>query len=114
VVVGYVQIRDWIDRRQANEYRRLASVVAETSIAAELHRDNQSAFFKARDSILMKHKVSLEEMDTLYKKFEKDWPQASVFWKYVADITDSLVLKEDSLLKAIRKDSTRDSASRAN
>jgi len=109
VIGGYILIRDWESQRRSIEYRKYASVIAETSIAAELFRNKQDSFFVARDDILKRHDVSLPEMDSLHKKFEKDWPDAAEFWKYVADITDSLVKIQDSLLKMRQKDTSRDS-----
>lgn len=107
---GYILISDWENGRRSIEYRKYAGIIAETSIAAELFRSNQDSFFVARDAILKRHNVSLPEMDSLYTKFEKDWPDAAEFWKYVADITDSLVKIQDSILKIRQKDASRDSS----
>ncbi len=107
IIGGYVLIRDWENKRQSLEYRKYASVIAETAIAAELFRSNQDSFFIARDSILRRYNVSMAEMDSLYKKFEGGSTDAAEIWKDVADITDSLVKVEDSLLMTRPKDTVK-------
>lgn len=106
IVAGYLYIKDWKQDKLEAEYRKYAAVVTETSLAAELYRNDNPRFLTVRDSILTAHAVTREEMLTLVEKFRTEkWVPAD-FWKFVSEMTDSVVRVQDSVLKIIQKDST--------
>jgi len=106
IVAGYLYIKDWKQEKLEAEYRKYAAVVTETSLAAELYRNDKPRFLTVRDSILTAHDVTREEMLTLVEKFRTGrWVPAD-FWKFVSEMTDSVVRAQDSVLKMIQKDSS--------
>jgi hypothetical protein len=90
-ILGYIYIDEWRRQNQNEEYQRYAAVIAETSLAAELYRNEPLSFLAARDSILARYGVALEEMRGLYRRFESRWPQAAELWKRASEAVDSLV-----------------------
>jgi len=106
MVAGYLYIKDWKQEKLEAEYRKYAAVVTETSLAAELYRNDKPRFLTVRDSILTAHAVTREEMLSLVEKFRTErWVPAD-FWKYVSEMTDSVVRAEDSALRMTQKDSS--------
>ena len=97
---GYVFVRDKLEADRRAEYHEFAAVVAETSFAAELYRNTPDSFLIVRDSILKKHAVSLEEIETFRAKINKDQKKWAEIWLIVDSVTDSLVkLHNDRLAR---------------
>ena len=109
ILAGYLYYTDWRNDQQSKEFARYAGAIAETSVAAELYRNNQDSFFIARDSILNKYALSRDDLlrfKNKYKGKEYEW---AVFWDKVVLISDSLVAYQESLL-AVPEKSQIDSA----
>jgi hypothetical protein len=110
LVLGYLFIRDRNRAKEEAIYRHYASVITETSLAAELYRHRPDSFLIVRDSILRKYNVTLDEMRNLAGKYRANLEQTADMWKMVTEMTDSVVKIEDSLLKErakMAKDSAR-------
>jgi len=100
IYAGYHLGAGLLEQHKLSEYNRYASAIAETSIAAELHRHNQEQFYTARDSILSKYKVTLEEMLNYEAKFTGDHDEKLFFWNIVSEVTDSMVNEAVENLKS--------------
>ena len=106
IAAGYSFIKDWKQARLEAEYQKYAAIITETSLAAELYRNDKPGFLAARDSILSRRGVTREEMVALLEKFTSEkWAPAD-FWKYVAEMTDSATRARDSIRIMIQKDSS--------
>lgn len=105
VVTGYFYLTDWHQKRIDESNRRYVNVIAETALAAEIHRLDSEAFFAARDSILDKYGVTLEEMLSVKEHYRGDMADWDRFWDEVVAVTDSLVAVQDSLRAAAKADS---------
>ncbi len=107
LIWGYSHFRKWRLNEEREEYLKYAGVIAETQVAAELHRHEPDSFFIARDSILQKYAVTLDEMnalESLYQGQERRWGE---LWFYVDSLTDSLVDHYDSLFRDAADDTTK-------
>lgn len=105
---GYSYFRDKAVDKKAAEYRRFASVTAETSVAAELYRNYHDSFLVARDSILNKYAMTLEDIAAFRARISKNQPEWGKVWFLVDSINDSLVKAQFDRMKAA-KDTTSDS-----
>ena len=104
---GYVFIRDKMEADKRAEYTRFAGAVAETSIAAELYRNNSDSFFIVRDSILNKYAMTVEDIELFREKLKEKQTEWTEVWLKVDSITDSLVRLQYERL-AREKDTTAD------
>ena len=105
---GYVFIKDKMEADKRAEYTRFAGAVAETSIAAELYRNNSDSFFIVRDSILNKYAMTVGDIELFREKLKEKQTEWTEVWLKVDSITDSLVrLQFDRLAR--EKDTTADS-----
>ncbi|RKX29329.1 MAG: hypothetical protein DRP46_07365 [Candidatus Zixiibacteriota bacterium] len=104
---GYVFIKDKIEADKRAEYTRFAGAVAETSIAAELYRNNSDSFFIVRDSILNKYAMTIRDIELFREKLKEKQIEWTEVWLKIDSITDSLVkLQYDRLAR--EKDTTAD------
>ncbi|UCD17202.1 MAG: hypothetical protein JSV44_12245, partial [Candidatus Zixiibacteriota bacterium] len=69
VVGGYFLGTDFYQNWEDKANRKYALAIAETSVAAELHRLDSDSFFVARDSILEKYGLTVDEMLNLKDYF---------------------------------------------
>ncbi|SYZ74611.1 hypothetical protein TRIP_C90239 [Candidatus Zixiibacteriota bacterium] len=99
LVFGYYYIKNYREAEKEAEYRHYATVITETSLAAELYRHSPDSFLIVRDSILRKNNVTLEEMRNLAEKYKGSIEKTADLWKMVSEMTDSVATIEDSLLK---------------
>ena len=105
---GYVIIRDELTARTETEYKSIALVIAETSVAAELYRNDSDSFLIVRDSILNMHQITINELDAFKEKMKDKHRQWEVIWDYVSYYTDSLVNEQRQNMRA-KSDSATDS-----
>jgi len=105
VVVGYIYFTDLHQKRIDESNRTYVNVIAETALAAEMHRLDSEEFFAARDSILRKYGVTAEEMLAVRDQYRGDVVDWDSFWGEVVKVTDSLVAIQDSLRAAAEADS---------
>ena len=104
---GYVFIKGKIEADKRAEYTRFAGAVAETSIAAELYRNNSDSFFIVRDSILNKYAMTIRDIELFREKLKEKQIEWTEVWLKIDSITDSLVkLQYDRLAR--EKDTTAD------
>jgi len=108
IVVGYIIIRDAIITNKLDEYNKYAGVIAETSIAAELYRNNNDSFLVARDSILGQYELTLEDFNNFREKMQENQDDWRIVFDMASCMTDSLVDIQMLRLKA-RPDSNIDS-----
>ena len=108
IVVGYFMIRDAIVADRLDEYSQYAGVIAETSIAAQLYRNNSDSFLVARDSILEEYGLTLEDINAFREKMQDNQADWRIVFDMVAYLTDSLADIHLTRLKAA-SDSTADS-----
>ncbi len=104
VVAGYFYLTDLHQKRIDESNRKYVNVIAETALAAEIHRLDSEAFFAARDSILDTYGVTLDEMLAVKEHYHGDIADWDRFWDAVIAVTDSLVAIQDSL-RAAKADS---------
>lgn len=109
LIGGYFIISDRIDLSRQEKYKKYASVIAETSLAAELYRNQKDSFLVVRDSILKKYDVTAEEILHLKDKLNLDPENLVAFWKITAGLTDTIATRTDSL-RIIRARIAADSA----
>ena len=105
---GYVIIRDELAARTETEYKNIALVIAETSVAAELYRNDSDSFLIVRDSILNMHRITIGELDAFKEKMKDKHRGWAVIWDFVSYYTDSLVNEQRQNMRA-KSDSTIDS-----
>jgi len=99
ITAGYLYYSDLQHEKRDIEFERYAGVIAETSIAAELYRNDADSFFIVRDSILKKYSLDINDMYRFRKKYVgKEYLWAD-FWDKVVLITDSLINYQESLLQ---------------
>jgi hypothetical protein len=97
IIGGYFFIADKIEAARQEKYKRYGSVIAETSLAAELYRNQKDSFFIARDLILKKYDLTVEEMKNLADELKLDPEEMVAFWKIATDLTDTVVARADSI-----------------
>lgn len=105
---GYFYYTDNREAAEGRMFRHYASVIAETSVAAELYRNHEDSFLVARDSILARHAVSLDQMRVFKESLAGDEGKWAKFWDYVVEISDSLISYHELRLRA-EADSLNDS-----
>jgi hypothetical protein len=91
MVVGYFFIRDAIRANRLDEYSQYAGVIAETSIAAQLYRNNSDSFLVARDSILMQYDLTMEDVAAFREKMQDNQEDWRIVFDIVGYLADSLV-----------------------
>jgi len=112
LVSGYYFIRDKYRANLDAEYKNIALVIAESSVAAELYRNDSDSFLVARDSILKQHEMTLEELNSFKEKLKNRPKQWRIIWDYVSYYTDSVAEIHQARLRAPKRiDSTRANAS---
>ena len=99
VVGAYLKISDILRERRLEEYDNFSGVIVETAIAAELYRNFQDSFFVARDSILKRYGLTLEQVRDFEHKYKGDEYRWAEFWDYVTLKADSLITYQESLLR---------------
>jgi hypothetical protein len=109
LIGGYFIINDRMDLSRQEKYKKYASVIAETSLAAELYRNQKDSFLVVRDSILRKYDVTLDEILHLKDKLNLDPEDLVAFWKITAGLTDTIATRADSL-RIVRARIAADSA----
>jgi hypothetical protein len=110
IVGGYFYGSDYLRDKKESEFRLYASVIAETSVAAELYRDSSDSFLVARDSILQKYGVTNEQMLAYKDDFSGDHHDWVRFWEIVSTITDSLADIQLDLIKQQQDSTAADSS----
>lgn len=108
VILGYLFIRDHLEAKKKEEFRKYARVIAEISVAAELYREDNEGFLAARDSILSDEGLTLDSLDAFRDRLQDDKREWVKIWDQVKEITDSLVDFHQERLKAL-PDSSADS-----
>lgn len=91
IVGGYVLISDELTARTEAEYKNIALVIAETSIIAELYRNDSDLFLRVRDSIFKRRNITISELNAFKEKMKDNHQDWEVIWDYVSFYTDSLV-----------------------
>jgi hypothetical protein len=109
IVVGYIMIRNIIIADKLDEYNKFAGLIAETSIAAELYRNNSDSFLVARDSILGQYELTLEDFNNFREKMQENQNDWRIVFDMASCMTDSLVDIQMLRLKAAH-DSAADSS----
>ncbi len=99
VVAGYYYFSDYQENKKTVEFAKFAGVVAETSIAAELYRNNSDSFLIVRDSILNKYAVSINDLLMFKKRYRGDEFQWAEFWDKVVLVSDSLIAQQQIRLR---------------
>ncbi len=99
VVAGYYYFSDYQETKKSAEFVKFAGVVAETSIAAELYRNNSDSFLIARDAILNKYAVSINDLLMFKKRYRGDEFQWAEFWDKVVLVSDSLIAQQQIRLR---------------
>ena len=99
VVAGYYYFSDYQEKRKNAEFAEFAGVVAETSIAAELYRNDSDSFLIVRDSILNKYAVSINDLLMFKKRYRGDEFQWAEFWDKVILVSDSLIAQQQIRLR---------------
>lgn len=99
-VGGFFYGKNYLHDKQEEEFRLYASVITETSIAAEIYRHKPDSFIIVRDSILNKYGLSLDDMDTYKEEFPGDHRDWARFWGIVSNLTDTLVAERIEMLRA--------------
>ncbi len=110
IVVGYFMIRDAIVADRLDEYSQYAGVIAETSIAAQLYRNNSDSFLVARDSILREYGLTLEDVAAFREKLQDNQADWRIVFDMVAYLADSLVNIKMTQLKAVPDSGAEDSS----
>ena len=108
---GYSYVNKILQEKRAEEYKKYASVIAETSVAAEMYRNKEDSFLIVRDSILRKYNLTDDDLLAFAFKYEGKEFRWAEFWDYVVNISDSLIAHQESLL-AHPADSLVDSVGR--
>jgi len=98
-VAGYVYFSDYQEDKRAREFARFAGVTAETSIAAELYRNSSDSFLVARDSILNKYRVSINDLLMFKKRYRGDEYYWAEFWDKVVLLSDSLIIYHEKRIR---------------
>jgi len=107
-VAGYYYFSDYQENKRAEEFAQYAGVTAETSIAAELYRNDADSFLVVRDSLLNKYNVSINDLLMFKKRYRGDEYLWAEFWDKVVLISDSLIAEQQARLRQ-PKDSLPDS-----
>ncbi|RKX19024.1 MAG: hypothetical protein DRP51_08145 [Candidatus Zixiibacteriota bacterium] len=107
-VAGYFYYSDYQRDKRSEEFARFAGVTAETSIAAELYRNDSDSFLIVRDSILNKYSVSINDLLMFEKRYRGREHYWAEFWDKVVLISDSLITYHQERLK-LSKESRIDS-----
>jgi len=110
IVFGYFFSRDKIIESKLDEYSLYAGVIAETSIAATLYRNQSDSFIVARDSILQQYDLTMDDIETFREKMQSKPNDWRIVFDMVAYMTDSVVELRSQRDKII-KDSVSDSTS---
>jgi len=96
-VLLYFYISDYRREARRAEYLKYAGVIAETSVASEIYRNHPDSFFVARDSILKKYALTVDDLEEFKAKYKNDEPRWAEFWVYLDSLTDSLIHLYDSV-----------------
>ncbi len=107
-LAGYFYISDYQRDKRAEEFAKFAGVIAETSITAELYRNDSDSFLIVRDSILNKYAVSINDLLMFKKRYRDQEHYWAEFWDKVVLISDSLIAYHQVQLR-LPKDSLIDS-----
>jgi len=96
VLIVVIGLGFWYGRRQSekNRYRRydsLAHVYAETSVMAELYRNEPQLFYAARDSLYRLYDFNPESIMALRNSLANREEDYSYVWQVIKRKTDSLV-----------------------
>ncbi len=91
IIFGYIFVRDKIVEHKLDSYSQYAGVIAETSIAATLYRNSPDSFMVARDSILKKYDLTMENIDNFREKMQKKPDDWRIVFDMVAYLADSLI-----------------------
>jgi len=110
IIVGYFLIRDAIIAKKLDTYSQYAGVIAETSIAATVYRNNSDSFLVARDSILNRYNLTLEDVNAFKKKMKKKPDDWRIVFDMAAYMADSLIDIRTRRAK-IPSDGSKDSSS---
>jgi len=100
LAAGYYKIKEWRAEEKDREYSLYAGLIAETSIAAELYRDDPDSFLVVRDSIFREHNLTLEDLSAFREKMSAHQEEWLKVWDHVARLTDSLVIYHRSRLES--------------
>lgn len=108
-MAGYLFISDNLENKRVEEFAQFAGVTAETSVAAELYRNDKDSFLIVRDSILNKYGVSINDLLMFKKRYRGEEYYWSEFWDKIMLISDSLIKYHQARLRQ-QKDSVADSS----
>jgi hypothetical protein len=90
IIGGYYYFNEIYKSNLEKEYKKIALVIAETSVAAELYRNQSDSFLIARDSILAQQTLTIEELNAFKKKMTGQPKQWRIIFDYVSYYTDSV------------------------
>ncbi len=107
-VAGYFYFIDYQRAKRAEEFAKFAGVTAETSVAADLYRNDSDSFLIVRESILNKYAVSINDLLMFKKRYRGQEHYWAEFWDKVVLISDSLIAYHQVRLN-LPKDSLIDS-----
>ncbi len=91
IVFGYFFVRDAIVAKKLDNYSQYAGVIAETSIAATIYRNNSDSFLVARDSILKQYDLTMDDIVAFREKMQNKQDDWRIVFDMVAYLADSLI-----------------------
>ncbi|MCP4704202.1 MAG: hypothetical protein GY865_06305, partial [candidate division Zixibacteria bacterium] len=99
LTAGYFYFSDNQESERLKDFDKFAGVTAETSIAAELYRNDSDSFLVVRDSILNKYGVSMNDLLMFKKRYRGDEYYWAEYWDKVVLISDSLIAHHQARLR---------------
>ncbi len=111
---GFQYFRDQKIEKRQTRYEKVARVIAEVSVAAELYRNKPDSFLIVRDSILGKYDFSIEQLREFENRLADKKGDWFLIWKDVAKVTDSLVGAEKERIRALADTANTDTLSGSN
>ena len=89
--IGYWYMRKDSRKEKIALYDRFATLYAETSVLAELYRNEPDKYIEARDSIYHLYGLNAESAESLKASLERDDADWGYIWAAVNRKTDTLV-----------------------
>jgi len=111
---GFQYFRDQKIEKRQTRYEKVARVIAEVSVAAELYRNKPDSFLIVRDSILGKYDFSIEQLREFENRLTEKKGDWFLIWQDVAKVTDSLVGAEKERIRALADTANTDTLSGSN